>query len=99
MQKQSSKGFFKKGVMKNFGEFTKKYVSESLFCSFLKNETLTQVFSCEFFEICKNNFLQNTSRRLLLVTAISIVSVMKGELASKTVNYDAKSMYQFEPQV
>ena len=33
MQKQPSKGFFKKGVMRNFAEFTKKKknVSESLF--------------------------------------------------------------------
>ena len=32
---------------------------------------------------------------------VSIVLVMKGELASETVNYDAKTMFkkQFEPQV
>ena len=29
---------------------------------------------------------------------VSIVLVMKGELASKTVNYDTKTMYQFEPK-
>ena len=29
---------------------------------------------------------------------VSIVLVMKGELASETVNYDAKTMYQFEPK-
>ena len=27
---------------------------------------------------------------------VSIVLVMKGELASETVNYDTKTMYQFE---
>ena len=32
----------------------------------IKTETLAQVFSCEFGEITKNTFLQNTSRRLLL---------------------------------
>ena len=48
-----------------------------------------QDFSCEF---CKN-----TTRRLFLITAVSTVLVMKGELASETVNYDAKIMYQFEP--
>ena len=31
MQKQPSKGFLKKGVMKNFVEFTRKHVPESLF--------------------------------------------------------------------
>ena len=29
---------------------------------------------------------------------VSIVLVMKGELASATVDYDTKSMYQFEPK-
>ena len=29
---------------------------------------------------------------------VSIVLVMKGELASETVNYDTKTMYQFEPK-
>ena len=35
-------------------------------CNFIKKETLAQVFSCEFCEISKNTFLQNTSARLLL---------------------------------
>ena len=29
---------------------------------------------------------------------VSIVLVMKEELANKTVNYDTKTMYQFEPK-
>ena len=33
----------------------------------LKKETLAQVFSCEFCEISKKTFLQNTSGRLLLM--------------------------------
>ena len=33
-------------------------------------------------------FLQNTTRRLLLIIAVSTVLVMQGELASETVNYD-----------
>ena len=36
----------------------------------LKKETLAQVFSCEFCEISKNTFLQNTSGRLLLFIVI-----------------------------
>ena len=35
-------------------------------CNFIKIETLAQVFSCEFCEILRTPFLQNTSGRLLL---------------------------------
>ena len=35
-------------------------------------------------------FLQNTTRRLLLVIAVSIALVMKGELANETINYNTK---------
>ena len=44
-------------------------------------------------------FLQNTNRWLLLIIAVSIV--VKGELASKTINYDtkAKGHVQFELEV
>ena len=35
-------------------------------CNFIKKETLVQVFSCDFCEILNNNFLYNTSARLLL---------------------------------
>ena len=100
MQKQPSKGFFKKGL-----EFARKHFPESPFfiklsseiSSFFKNETLAQDFSCKFYKIRKNTFLQNTTRRLFLIIAVSVVLVMKGELASGTVNYDTKTMYQFEP--
>ena len=37
--------------------------------------------------------LQNTTRPLLLIIAVSTVLVMKGELASETVSYDTKTMY------
>ena len=51
-----------------------------------------------FAKFVRTPFLQNTTRRLLLIIAVSIVLVMKGELASETVNYDTKTMYQFEPK-
>ena len=35
-------------------------------CNFIQKETLAQVFSCECYEISKNNFLLNTYGRLLL---------------------------------
>ena len=52
----------KKGVLKNFTKFTGKHVCQSLLfnkvagenSNFIKKETLTQVLSCEFFEIFKN---------------------------------------------
>ena len=43
-------------------------------------------------------FLQNTTRRLLLIIVVPIALVIKGELASEIVNYDTKTMYQFEPK-
>ena len=52
-----------------------------------------------FAKFKRTPFLQNTTRRLLLIIAVSIALVMKGESASKSVNYDTKSMHQFEPQV
>ena len=40
---------------------------------------------------------ENTKRIYAKATVqVSIVSVMKGELASETLNYDIKTMYQFE---
>ena len=52
-----------------------------------------------FAKFVRTPFLQNTTRRLLLIIAVSVVLVMKGELGSETVNDDTKIMYQFEPQV
>ena len=46
MQKQPSEGFFEKGAMRYFTEFTRKHL--------YRNPSL--VFSCEFCEICKNTF-------------------------------------------
>ena len=42
----------RRGVLRNFTKFTVKHLPEFLF----KNETLAQVFSCEFSEISKNTF-------------------------------------------
>ena len=52
-----------------------------------------------FAKFVRTSFLQNTTRRLILIAAVSVALVMKGELTSKTVNYDdTKSMYQYESQ-
>ena len=63
-QKQPPEVFFKKGALKNFAKFTGKHLCRGLFfnkvaggaCNFIKKETLAQLFSCEFCEICKNLF-------------------------------------------
>ena len=44
----------------------RKGVLEAEACNFMKKETLSQVFYCEFCEISKNTFLQKTSGQLLL---------------------------------
>ena len=52
-----------------------------------------------FAKCVRTPFLQNIIRQLFLIIAVSIALVVKGELASETVNYDAKTMYRFELQV
>ena len=53
--------FYKKVVLRNFTKFTGKHLWQSLFfnkvANFIKKETLAQVFSCEFCEVSKKNFL------------------------------------------
>ena len=60
--------FCKKGVLKNFTKFKGNHVCQRLFfrvsdlrpATFLKKETLAQMFSCEFYEISKNTFFHRT---------------------------------------
>ena len=66
--------FCKKGVLENFTKFTEKHLCQSLF---FKKETLTQVFSCEFYEIFKNIFFDRTplaSASVFYVTDPSLLS-------------------------
>ena len=69
IQKQQPEVSYKKGVLKNFLNFTGKYLCQSLFfnniaglgvCNFIKNEVLERAFSCEIYEILKNTFLYRT---------------------------------------
>ena len=56
----------KKGVLRNFRNFTGKHLHQSLFfnkviglmqaCNFIKKESLAQVFFCEFCDISENTF-------------------------------------------
>ena len=51
--------FDKKGVLKNFTKFTRKYLYQSIFFNKVE-ETLARVFSCEFHEISKNTLFYRT---------------------------------------
>ena len=47
----------KKGLLRNFTKTTGKLLCQS---HFVKNKTLAQVFSCEFWETSKNTFSYRT---------------------------------------
>ena len=73
MQKQGSEGFFKKDFMRNFVEFTRKHLKTPLFWCFLMN----------FAKSVRTPFLQNNTRRLLLIIAVSIVGYCIGKRNGK----------------
>ena len=55
--------FCKKGVLKNFPKFVGKHLCwRVVACKFIKNDTPTQVFSCEFWEMFKNTFFTGNLR-------------------------------------
>ena len=61
--------FCKKGVRKSISKLTgKPPLSEA--CNFVKKESPTQVFSCEFCKIFKNTFFVEHLRWMLLITFI-----------------------------
>ena len=61
--------FFKKGVLKNFANFTRKHLCWSLFnkvdsfqaCNFIKNRLQYRCFPVKFKNFLEHLFLQNTS--------------------------------------
>ena len=58
--------FCKKGVLRNFANFTGKHLYQSLFlnkvaaCNFIKKQGLAQVFFCELCKISENTFSYET---------------------------------------
>ena len=93
MQKQACEGFFEKDVMRNFAKFTRKRFCRNLFfdkvklCRYpasLKTSLLRRCFLVSFVKFETIPFLQSTTGRPLLITAVSIV--VKPELANETVN-------------
>ena len=62
---------WKQNWKQNFAKFTRKYLCQSLFLNKVAQETLAQVFSCEFCEISKNTFFK---RRLLVAPSKEYLS-------------------------
>ena len=46
----------KKDVLNSFKKSTGKHLCQSFFFKKVKKETQAMIFSCEFCDICKNNF-------------------------------------------
>ena len=58
-------------------------------------KTLVQVFPCEFCEISKSFFLQNTSGRLLLLLIV-LYEELQGLLSSFKFNTNCFTKFDFE---
>ena len=73
IQKQPPEVFCKKGVLRNFAKFTGKHLCQSLFliklrpATLLKKKLRRKCFPVNFAKFLRTSFLQNTSRRLLLM--------------------------------
>ena len=63
--------FCKKGVLRNFANFTRKHLSQSLFLNKVAGISPAQVFSCEFCKFLRTPFLTEHPRWLLLIVAVS----------------------------
>ena len=73
------KVFCKKGVLRNFVKFNGKHLCQSLrpkACNFIKNESLVQVFSCEFWEISKSTFSYRTPLVAAFAATTTVVLIL-----------------------
>ena len=98
MQKQPSKGFVKKGAMRNFAKLTRKHPCRNLIFDKIDQNFVDlqlikkrRCFLVNFGKFVRTLTLQRIASRLLLITAVSIG---KGELVNKTINYDTKTKAQ-----
>ena len=85
-QKQPPEVFYKKVVLVNFAKFTGKHLCQNLFfnkvavlrpAGLLEKETLAQVFSCEFYEINKNNFFTEHFHATDFTTNVTFLYFLK----------------------
>ena len=61
-------------ISQNSQENTRAFLMKPEACNFIKKETLSQVFSCEFCEISKSTFSYRTPRWLFLYIALTSIS-------------------------
>ena len=68
VQKQPPEVFCKKGVLKNFANFTGKHLCWSLFqaCSFIKKRLQQWCFPVKFTKFLRTSILKNICERLIL---------------------------------
>ena len=80
-QKQPPEVFYKKGVLRNFAEFTEKHLYQRIFliklqawgsATLLKKSLWHRCFPVNFAKFLRKPFLQSTSGRLLLTTTIKL---------------------------
>ena len=84
--------FFKLGVLKNLGNFTRKHLSWSLFLikrlQLYEKETPAQVFSCEITEIFKNTFFYGTPQ---VAASDNVIETVKNNFFFTTLVYFLKN--------
>ena len=83
VQKQSPEVFCKKGVLKNFANFTGKHLCWSLLqtCNFVKKRLQHWCFPVKFAKFLRTFNLRNTCERLLLfVSPQNTIASSSGEL-------------------
>ena len=62
MQKQPSKGLFKKGAMRNFAKLTRKHPCQNLFFDKIHQNSVDLQLQFEFWEIRKNTYFAENSQ-------------------------------------
>ena len=96
-------------ISQNSQENTCARASEASVCNFIKKEAMTQAFSCEFCEISRTPFLQNTSRPLQISNSsiyfywtfyrFNLVSFIQKILTSKNCRKAGRSPHTFPCQL
>ena len=84
----------RKGVLRNSTKG--KHLCQSLLqatCNFIKNETLAQVFSCEFCEISKNTFF--TEHLLTTALSLSVSRPMKNTYLTLSLSSSLPFYFQY----
>ena len=86
----SARAFFKiklQACLKNFAKFTGKHLCQSLF---FNKVVLTQMFSCEFYNIFKNTF---TTFKKKTPSDIKLTTFMEYSFCSVAWNFPKKRLY------